>query len=153
MGVGHAKDGFTIVELLIVVVVIAILASFTVVTYNGIQQKAKTAASLSTVDKVQGKALAWNVFTGSFPDVAQLRTNSIAPPTMDTPGGAAGPQEANLGDPNVAIGASMNEVRSENGKVVTYEPCWGGTNFTGARITYWNFETSSAQTKVAGTCP
>lgn len=38
------NQGFTIVELLIVVVVIAILAAITVVSYNGIQNKAKTAA-------------------------------------------------------------------------------------------------------------
>mgnify|MGYP003582214606 CR=1 FL=1 len=35
------KQGFTIVELLIVVVVIAILAAITVVAYNGIQTKAQ----------------------------------------------------------------------------------------------------------------
>lgn len=34
------KNGFTIVELLIVIVVIAILASVTVVTFNGTQQRA-----------------------------------------------------------------------------------------------------------------
>lgn len=37
------KSGFTIVELLIVVVVIAILAAITVVAYNGVQQRAKAA--------------------------------------------------------------------------------------------------------------
>ncbi len=43
--------GFTIVELLIVIVVIAILAAITVVAYNGIQQKAnnsKTTQALSS---------------------------------------------------------------------------------------------------------
>lgn len=34
--------GFTIVELLIVVVVIAILAAITIVSYNGIQERAKS---------------------------------------------------------------------------------------------------------------
>lgn len=34
------KQGFTIVELLIVIVVIAILATISVVTYNGVQQRA-----------------------------------------------------------------------------------------------------------------
>ncbi len=37
------RHGFTIVELLIVIVVIAILAAITVVSYNGIQQRAQNA--------------------------------------------------------------------------------------------------------------
>ena len=38
-----AHSGFTIVELLIVIVVIGILAAITIVAYNGIQQRARTA--------------------------------------------------------------------------------------------------------------
>lgn len=37
------KSGFTIVELLIVIVIIGILASLVIVAYNGIQQRAATA--------------------------------------------------------------------------------------------------------------
>jgi len=40
----HKNRGFTIVELLIVVVVIAILAAITIVSYNGITQRAKDAS-------------------------------------------------------------------------------------------------------------
>lgn len=43
------KAGFTIVELLIVVVVIAILAAITIVAYNGIQDKAKVSVAKSTL--------------------------------------------------------------------------------------------------------
>jgi len=38
----HTLPGFTIVELLIVVVVIAILAAITIVSFNGIQERAAT---------------------------------------------------------------------------------------------------------------
>lgn len=44
-----SRSAFTIVELLIVIVVIAILAAITIVAYNGIQTRAKTS---STVNKV-----------------------------------------------------------------------------------------------------
>ncbi|MCA9336234.1 prepilin-type N-terminal cleavage/methylation domain-containing protein, partial [Candidatus Saccharibacteria bacterium] len=37
----HRLSGFTIVELLIVIVVLAILAAITIVAYNGIQQRSR----------------------------------------------------------------------------------------------------------------
>jgi len=42
-------SGFTIVELLIVIVVIAILAAITIVAYNGIQQRANNTSRLAEV--------------------------------------------------------------------------------------------------------
>ncbi|HEX6416163.1 MAG TPA: prepilin-type N-terminal cleavage/methylation domain-containing protein [Candidatus Saccharimonadales bacterium] len=52
----RSLSGFTIVELLIVIVVIAILAAITVVAYNGIQNRAN-AASVSTSLKNIEKSL------------------------------------------------------------------------------------------------
>ena len=47
--------GFTIVELLIVVVVIAILAAITIVAYNGIQNRAKNSAAQSAAAQASKK--------------------------------------------------------------------------------------------------
>jgi prepilin-type N-terminal cleavage/methylation domain-containing protein len=45
-----SKSGFTIVELLVVIVVIAILATISVVAYSGITQRAKTSQVLANMD-------------------------------------------------------------------------------------------------------
>lgn len=46
-------SGFTIVELLIVIVVIAILAAITIVAYNGIRQQAENSATVSELSQLQ----------------------------------------------------------------------------------------------------
>ncbi len=52
MQVGKHKQGFTIVELLIVVVVIAILAAITIISYNGITQRSKLSNLQASVSQI-----------------------------------------------------------------------------------------------------
>lgn len=55
------QSGFTIVELLIVVVVIAILATITIVAYNGIQNRARDSQAQSTVSQAMKQIKAFAV--------------------------------------------------------------------------------------------
>lgn len=48
-----SRSGFTIVELLIVIVIISILATITIVAYNGIQQRARDTKRSSDVASIQ----------------------------------------------------------------------------------------------------
>lgn len=53
--------GFTIVELLIVIVVIGILAAISIVAYNGIQERARTSSVLSALSQAAKKLAVYQV--------------------------------------------------------------------------------------------
>lgn len=63
----YLKRGFTIVELLIVIVVIAILAAITVVAFNGIQNQAENAKTISAVSAWAKAAQLHKAETGAYP--------------------------------------------------------------------------------------
>ena len=70
----HARTsrGFTIVELLIVVVIIAILAAITLVTYNGIQQRANNAAIIDAASKSLRMIQAYIAANDKYPIATSL---------------------------------------------------------------------------------
>lgn len=80
------QTGFTIVELLIVIVVIAILASVTAIAYNGIQNRAKTSQYLSDVTTIAKKSELYPLASGTNsyplasagPDTATITTQSLS---------------------------------------------------------------------------
>ena len=57
-------SGFTIVELLIVVVVIAILAAISMVAYTNIQSRARDSRRLSDITQIKNALLAYDVMYG-----------------------------------------------------------------------------------------
>lgn len=60
-------SGFTIVELLIVIVVIAILAAISIVAYNGIQERARFAAMRSDLSSLNKAIQLYYAQNGSYP--------------------------------------------------------------------------------------
>lgn len=64
------KAGFTIVELLIVIVVIAILAAVSVVAYNGIQTRAENQKTISAVGQYVKAFHAYAIDNGNYPTTA-----------------------------------------------------------------------------------
>lgn len=70
------NQGFTIVELLIVIVVIGILALLVITTYSGIQQKARNSQRQSDLQSLQTHLEAFHNEKGYYPALADINTSS-----------------------------------------------------------------------------
>ncbi len=70
------SQGFTIVELLIVIVVIGILALLVITTYSGIQQKARNAKRQTDVQSIQTQLEAFFGQNGYYPSLTDLNSAS-----------------------------------------------------------------------------
>jgi len=71
-----SSRGFTIVELLIVIVVIGILAALVIVTYNGIQQKARDTERKTDIKALQGHLEAYWADNAKYPTLTEVNDAS-----------------------------------------------------------------------------
>ena len=88
----NIKKGFTIVELLIVIVVIAILAAVTIVAYTGIQNHAKTSALISSLESVAKHLETYRYTSGG---ASETYPSSLAQTTISSSGYPIGYYPAN----------------------------------------------------------
>ncbi len=137
------KDrGFTIVELLIVIVIIAILAAIVIVAYNGITNRAKTSKALSAAQAVQQKAGAYNAEVGYYPDAGADLT------------GAASSLSYNLTGVTFAGADIVAAPADENTVYITTCPASSTASAVkGINIKYWDYNTPGAVTITSGVCP
>lgn len=66
------QSGFTIVELLIVIVVIGILAALVVTTFSGVQRKARNAERQSDINAIHTQLEAYFNEKNEYPTLAQI---------------------------------------------------------------------------------
>jgi type IV pilus assembly protein PilA len=118
------NSGFTIVELLIVIVIIGILAAITIVAYNGIQNRAKASAAQSSANVLQKKLEAYNAVKSSYP------TGTAAAITTTL----SNENESTLANSGIAI-LAPGSINANNGqKNLKLEVC-----ATGYKISYYDY--------------
>ena len=97
------QKGFTIVELLIVIVVIGILAAISIVAYNGVTQKARDDQRISDARSIVNAAASYQAEKGSWPTAAELKafdTVKLSGSAADRIGQATGALTAAPGSGN-----------------------------------------------------
>lgn len=129
--------GFTLVELLIVIVIIAILTVVSLVAYNGLQDQARTSTAKSAADSVAKKAELYNTDVGHYPE------------SLTTLTGASSDKSYRLESTSVNIGSGTVS-RPDEPNTVWYTQCGGGT---GARIVIWDYSAKAASDpRTVGSC-
>jgi len=121
------QSGFTIVELLIVIVVIGILAAITIVAYSGITARANATKAQTNAANTQKVAESYNADNGYYPaTAAAFASGSLS--TKEPTG--------------VTVGFTAASLTTSTGLTnVTWECLTACTALatTGGRIGWWNF--------------
>src|SRR2546430_17534211 len=76
VSLNRKQSGFTIVELLIVIIVIGILAALVLVTFTGVQQKARNTERQTDIKAVASHLEVYNAQNGFYPTFANINDNS-----------------------------------------------------------------------------
>jgi prepilin-type N-terminal cleavage/methylation domain-containing protein len=76
------ERGFTIVELLIVIVVIGILAALVITTFTGIQQKARNTERTTDIKAMHSSLEAYYAQAGRYPTLAEFNTDTFRSTNM-----------------------------------------------------------------------
>jgi prepilin-type N-terminal cleavage/methylation domain-containing protein len=142
----NRSKGFTIVELLIVIVVIAILATLVIVTFTGIQQKARDSQRSTDINALDSHLEAYYAQNGYYPTLTNLTTASwltanmkgLDPESLVSPKGAA------------ILGTASSSTQEAYGYVATPASCDNAataTQCTGFTLTAQLEASSTVYTK------
>ena len=122
--------GFTLVELLIVIVVIAILAAISIVAYNGVTNKARDDERATDARNIVNAAASYNADNDKWPTSSEV----------------TGYDTIKLSDKAKTNIGTAEPTPTDKGKY-KYEVCKTGTNDTGARVIYWKDVLDSGATE------
>lgn len=150
------RTGFTIVELLIVVVIIAILAAITIVAYNGIQNRAKTSSAQSAANSAVKKAEAFNADDTSpstpssgYPSAGSQLTSAASTTLYRLDGATFGSLTAGTAPSSPSV--LRYSACGHNGTATAPTTVSGMTSaIVGSRVDYYDYTSGTIKTLTAG---
>jgi prepilin-type N-terminal cleavage/methylation domain-containing protein len=137
----NQKIGFTIVELLVVIVVIGILAAITLVSYSGITARANSASAQTTASDIIGKITAYTVDSPAMGYPSTLSAISGAATTASYYYNSATLDGTILSSGNLPTKPSeVNFFRCGTGATTAAPADYASiTTNTGVKIGYWDY--------------
>lgn len=157
----RTNRGFTIVELLIVILVIGILAAITLAAFNGVQRKARDSDRKTDISAIKKALELYYVDNGTYPSSTGSTTINASWTTSADPSWAnlsaqlvpkymstlpKDPQTASNANPAIYSGFNYDYIKLENG--------W--CNTTAAKPGYllaYRYESVSNDYVIDGDCP
>jgi prepilin-type N-terminal cleavage/methylation domain-containing protein len=116
------QSGFTIVELLIVIIVIALLGAIVVNTHSSIEIKTRNSDRVTKIDQIQQQLEAFYSQNGYYPsnhDINEASWRAKNMKTLDT---------SDMVDPSAPSSASPQLAKSPAPKVFSYAPSDSGVS-------------------------
>lgn len=152
-----SKSGFTLVELLVVIVVIGILAGITIVSYNGVQSRSRDARRKTDIANI---AKAMEIYYGDnarYPTPTGNTNSSINNTWYSSSDSSWGLLKTALADVDIPTDPKNTPGNPLSGKNYSYAVFVNTANYCGAPagqmyIIVWRYETMAKEKTSLGTC-
>lgn len=118
------QSGFTIVELLIVIVIIGILAGLVISTFVGVQQKARNSERQTDINTIAGQLEAYYAKNSGYPSLADLNNTAWRSGNEIK----VGDSDKAMADPSAATTTTLASAAANN--AYSYVPGVDGTAST-----------------------